>query len=57
MKKYIVEVARTGIGFMNLEVEASNEEEALEKALDDAPNHVFSEKSSEYDGCVMGVKE
>ncbi len=48
MKTFNVEVVRTGIGFRTIEVEANNQKEANEKALDEAGDHEFSEKSSEY---------
>ena len=49
MKKYTVPVARIGYSMMDIEVEAENEEEAIEKAIEEAGNHVFSEHSSDYE--------
>jgi len=46
--KYSVDVARTAYGFRTLEIEADNETEAREKALDIAGDFEYSEKSSEY---------
>lgn len=48
MPKYSVEVCRTAWGFNTIEVEADNPEQAKEKALDEAGNYLYSEKSSEY---------
>ena len=47
-KTFIVAVCRTAYAFRDIEVQATSEKEALELALDDAGNHEFSEKSSEY---------
>lgn len=49
MSKYIVSVTRTGYGGIDLEVEADNESEAKEIALDQAPSESFSEHGSEYE--------
>lgn len=59
MPKYNITVCRTGYGFNTIEVEANNQKEAEEKALDEAGNHEYSEKSSEYtlDGGAVEVKE
>ena len=46
--KYIVSVCRTSHAFLDIEVTAQNETEALELAIDDAGNHEFSEKSADY---------
>jgi hypothetical protein len=47
--KFKVEVTRTGIGFHTIEVEAENQKEANEKALDEAGDHEYSEKTAEYE--------
>lgn len=49
--KYKVEICRTAYGFNTVEVEADSPEQAKEKALDQAGDHLYSEKSSEY-SCV-----
>ena len=46
---YQVPVRRIGYGFKTLSVYASSEEEAQQKALEEAGGHEFSEKSSEYE--------
>jgi hypothetical protein len=43
-----VEVMRIGYGYSTIRVRAISEEEANEKALDEAGDHDFSEKSSDY---------
>lgn len=48
MEKFKVPVVRIGYGFTTIEVEAKNQEEANEKALDQAGDHEYSEKTSEY---------
>jgi hypothetical protein len=48
MPKYLVNVCRTAWGFNTLEVEADGPEQAKEIALDEAGNHLYSEKESEY---------
>jgi hypothetical protein len=48
MPKYLVEVCRTAYGFNTLEIEAENYQQAKKLALDEAGNHEYSEKSSEY---------
>lgn len=48
MPKYKVNVVRTSNGFREIEVEADNPADAASKALDEAGNHVFSEKVSDY---------
>ncbi len=48
MPKFQVEVCRIGYGFATIEVEADDQEQANAKALDEAGNHEFSEKSSDY---------
>ena len=49
MPKYRVPIVRIGYGFRDIDVEADNIEEACDKALDEAGNHLFSEKASEYE--------
>ena len=42
MAKYIVNVCRIAYGNLDIEVEASSAEQAEEKALNEAGNHLFS---------------
>lgn len=49
MEKFKVEVLRIGYATKEIEVEAETQEEANEKALDDAGNYEFSEKQAEYE--------
>src|ERR1035437_49209 len=49
MKKFSIEVTRIGFGFYTIEVEAKNQKEAEEKALSEAGDHEYSEKSAEYE--------
>ena len=49
MNKYVVNVLRIGYGSLDLEVEADNEDEAVEIALDNAGNESFVENLSEYE--------
>ena len=49
MNKYVVNVLRIGYGSLDLEIEADNEDEAVEIALDNAGNESFSEHHSEYE--------
>ena len=53
--KYTVSVTRIGYAHLDIEVEASSPDEAEDKALDQAGNHLFSEHSSEYE--THGVTE
>lgn len=46
--EYEVKVCRTGYGFTTIEVTARSAQEAEEKALNEAGDHSYSEKSSEY---------
>ena len=48
MKKFIVNIVRTSYSFKDIEVEAENEEQAKEKALEKAGDYEFSEKSADY---------
>ena len=47
-KKFVVTVCRTSYAFHDIEVEAKNETEANELALEDAGNHEYSEKTADY---------
>jgi hypothetical protein len=47
-KQFNIEVIRTGFGFKTIMVKAENLREAEDKALDEAGDHEYSEKSSEY---------
>jgi len=48
MAKYKATVCRTAYGFTDIEVEANSKEEAEKKILDEAGDHLYSEKSSEF---------
>lgn len=48
LKDFEVEMCRTGVGFCTIRVQAKDEYEAGEKALDEAGNHSYNEKASEY---------
>jgi hypothetical protein len=48
MKKFYVGICRTSYAFDRFEVEAENEEEAIEKAERMAYNTCFSEDDAEY---------
>ena len=48
MGKYTVAVVRTAYACLDIEVEAENEKEAEEKALEQAGNHVFREHDADY---------
>lgn len=48
MPTFNVAVTRIGYATKNFEVEADTQEEANEKALEEAGNHEFSEKESDY---------
>lgn len=48
-KTYSVPVVRIGYGFKNIEVEANSQEEAEQLALDEAGDHEYSEKESQYE--------
>lgn len=47
-EEYEVSVCRTGYGFHKILVQARSQEEAEELALEEAGDHEYSEKSSEY---------
>lgn len=59
MPKFKVSVIRISSTYLDIEVEASDEDNARSIALDDIGNHVFpSEKNAEYDvDYVEEVKE
>lgn len=48
MPKFTIPVTRIGYGYRDIEVEAESQEEAENKALDEAGNYKFSEKESDY---------
>lgn len=48
MKKFTVTVTRISYSSKEIEVEAENEDDAKEKALDEAGDHEFSEKDADY---------
>lgn len=47
-KTFFVPVVRTGYGFATIEVKAKDQKEANEKALDQAGDHEYSEKTADY---------
>lgn len=49
LKDFDIEVARVAVGFATIRVKAASREEAEQKALDAAGNHLFSEKTSNYE--------
>ena len=55
MKTFMVQVCRISYGFASFEVAAENEEDAKNKAEDMAGDHIFSEKSSDYE--AQGAQE
>jgi hypothetical protein len=48
-QKFSIPVVRIGYGFKNIEVEANSQEEAEQLALDEAGDHEYSEKESNYE--------
>lgn len=46
--EFDIEVARVSVGFATIRVKAASLEDARAKALEEAGNHLFSEKTSEY---------
>jgi hypothetical protein len=48
LNTYEVTVCRTGYGFTRFQVQAATLDQAQELALDEAGNHDYSEKTSEY---------
>lgn len=49
MPKFEIDVTRVGVGFATISVEADSLKDAQQRALDEAGNHEFSEKASEYE--------
>jgi sorbitol-specific phosphotransferase system component IIBC len=49
MPNFDIDVTRIGVGFATLRIQANTLQEAQEKALDEAGDHSFSEKTSEYE--------
>lgn len=47
-KKFTITVMRTAYAFHEIEVEANNVKDAEEKALNEAGDHEYSEKSADY---------
>lgn len=54
MKKFYVGICRTSYAFDRFEVEAETEKEAIDKAMEEAANTVFTEDDAEYS--VDGVE-
>jgi hypothetical protein len=54
MKKFYVGICRTSYAFDRFEVEAETETEAIDKAMAEATNTVFTEDDAEYS--VEGVE-
>ena len=49
MPKYKVHVCRTAYSHLDIEVEAEDSDQAVDKALEEAGNHTFpNESSAEY---------
>lgn len=48
MKTFKVKVCRISYSFADIEIQANNQSEAEEKALDDAGEHDFCESDYEY---------
>ena len=48
MPKFTIPVVRISYQHRDIEVEAETQEEANNKALDEAGNHLFDEKNAEY---------
>jgi hypothetical protein len=57
MPKFEVQVFRTSYSSRMIEVEAENEEEAKENALEKAGDYEFSEKDAEYTVDFVTKKE
>lgn len=55
MKSYLVKVGRTAYGRCSIRVEARNEEEAVERAIEMAGDHDFSCYDADYH--IETVKE
>jgi len=47
-RTFDVHVCRTGYGHHTLRVQAANSEQAMARALEEAPNQVFSEHNADY---------
>jgi hypothetical protein len=47
--QFEIDVTRVGVGFATISVEADSLQDAQQRALDEAGNHEFSEKASEYE--------
>jgi hypothetical protein len=54
MKKFCIEICRTSYAFERFEIEAETEKEAVDKAMAEAANTVFTEEDAEYS--VEGVE-
>ena len=48
-KEYEIEIVRKGYGFNTVKVRGYTEKEAIERALDQAGNHLYSEKDADYE--------
>lgn len=55
MPKFKVEITRIGYGCKTVEIEAKDEDEAHKLALEQAGNHLYTEKTSEYE--VTDIEE
>lgn len=56
MSRFLVKVTRISYAFRDIVVEAENEKEAMDKALNQAGDQEFSERSAEYgadDGAIL----
>lgn len=53
--KYDVDIARIGYSFATIQVEAENEEQAKELALEEAGDYEFSEKDADYEIDYVGL--
>jgi hypothetical protein len=49
MSKYTVGITRIGYGHRDLEIEADSQEEAEDKAIDEAGSYEYSENHSKYE--------
>lgn len=54
--KWSVDVCRTSYAHLTIEVYANSEAEAVEKALDEAGDHEFTEKDADYSAPDGGIK-
>jgi hypothetical protein len=48
MEKFVVSICRTSYAWRDIEINATNKEEATAAALDICGNYEYSEKDSEY---------